>query len=166
MKLCCSKCKKLLTSDLYPVKLRFTKHGGIDKRDIRKAYNRSYDGYDYSRLSMKSGLFYVEKSKPKYNHTYKDAYGVEGKSEAFEIYGEIPHLHVVVKSTPEYIVVGRPSILENIIPKYKTGVGCCDYSMGWWLVCECGSKLGEMYLDCYETNKVKFYSKKVDRVYK
>ena len=44
-----------------------------------------------------------------------------------------------------------------------SGYGCCNWSLGRILTCDCKQILGEMYLDCYEEGYVKFFNKSVVR---
>jgi len=66
---------------------------------------------------------------------------------------------------PYRICVSGYSVLKNIIPHFKEGYGCCNWSFGEPLKCTCGNTLGEMYLDCYETKEVKFNPKSIERYY-
>lgn len=162
MKLKCSKCNKLLTIDLRPVKVKWkynhlTKHYYVSNPKGVFTYEtevfETFDGeYPESKEvidRMKKGVFYL--TKPfKYNWTPEDS-GIEG--------------YYSVHNEKQELVVSELSIVEDVIPPFKRGYGCCNYSMGEPLSCSCGSILGEMYLDCYETGQIMFDTKKVTRCY-
>lgn len=59
-------------------------------------------------------------------------------------------------SVGDMFLVSDSSVLEGIIPEFKSGHGCCNYNMGESLYCSCGSEIGEMYLDCFEDGIVEF----------
>lgn len=67
---------------------------------------------------------------------------------------------------PAKILVLRSSMLPDIIPPMPSGYGCCDWSGGASLKCECGNKVAELYLDCYERGEVYFFTNMIRRVYK
>jgi len=157
MKLCCNKCKKILTTDLRPVKVQWDKWGYIvNKYDVfhkksSKWYDPEGDSHEYYEAgNMKGGIFY-ETKKEHYNHTPEDS-GIDG-------------YYKVIKKDSKIVVSGT-SVLEDIIPPFKDGWGCCNWSLGKSLECGCGNTLGEMYLDCYEDYSILFNKKSTERVYK
>ena len=156
MKLSCSKCKKILTTDLRPVKVHYkpngyimnigtifnstTKEYGLDPEDII---------YDKDFSDMKSGIFFLSRGEAAWNNKYC----------------EDSPAQIIPRKLPE-IVVGGSSIVEGVIPPYYTGCGCCNHGFGSPLRCSCGNLLGGMSLDCFELDTVEFIMKNVDRVYK
>ena len=66
---------------------------------------------------------------------------------------------------PERICVAENSVLKGVIPPFKEGHGCCNWSFGEPLHCKCGNEIGQLYLDCYEVGKVSFIPKSVHRCY-
>lgn len=148
MKLLCSKCKKVLTRDLYPVSVKWgTSIFG------RKIVVNTSDVFDITgefptECKVKSGLFFLTKGEPAHSNKWDDQYPA-----------------IIIPKTKPSLVVSRNSILDGIIPKFKPGYGCCDYSMGETLSCSCGNTLGDMFLDCYEDGSVQFNTKNVDRHY-
>jgi hypothetical protein len=144
MKIQC-KCGKFLTKDLRPVKKyickdafeTFQDQDGVDIVEKRKKY------------IFPSGGFMIQR-KDKFSWTEKDS-GIKG-------YHSVIH-------TPERLIVYKDDILDNIIPKFISGYGCCNWSFGYKLKCECGNKVAEMYLDCYESGVIKFIPKKTVRFY-
>ena len=149
MKLNCHKCKKTLTESLVyiPLKLIDTKncYACINHKSIFEEVGDE----EYSQVKMRKGVFYISKNKPAFMSNWHEDY---------------PGF-IVSKEKP-MIVVGKKSILSGVIPKFKYGCGCCDYSLGEPLLCACGTKVGRMFLDCYEDEYIKFYPEKVDRCYK
>lgn len=149
MKLRCHKCKKELTESLVYVPLKIA-----DFKGERVLFNKSSifdyfgDNDDYLDRKMKSGIFYIRKEVKAYNHRYSD---------------EDPS--IIVRRQKPMIVVGKKSVAKGVIPKFKQGYGCCNYSLGEPLYCDCGVELGDMHLDCYEDEYVAFNSGKVDRCY-
>lgn len=148
MKLSCSKCQKILTEDLRPFKIKQVAYGMIENWD--DMLDDPADDGDFTQQKMKAGIFFDYKGCT-FNWTSKDN-GMKGYFN-------------VIKYKP-YIGVSEKSILEGVIPPYEIGCGCCNWSMGETLTCECGNKLGEMSLDCWEFGHVDFNPKKVNRVYK
>ena len=155
MKLKCSKCTKLLTTDLRPVKLKYDQDERVKNRKdvweyrISKYYDEEHDEeiwYEFG--DMKAGIFYVTK-KEYYNHTPKDS-GIDG-------------YYKVIKLKPEMVVSGS-SLLGGVIPPNPINC-CCNWA---WepLKCGCGNVLGTMKLDCYQDYSVSFDIKKVVRCYK
>ncbi len=160
MKLQCNKCNKVLTTEMYPVKVKYLsmlpyRNKILNLSDIfakEKEVVEDYDGEEYTEYNftyMKKGLFYMSKPTPKWNNKYCE---------------ERPAR--IIKGTKPRIIVGELSILSDIIPPYYTGCGCCNHSMGEELTCSCGNPLGKMYLDCYEDKTVNFNTERVRRVYK
>jgi len=98
---------------------------------------------------LKSGSFSIQK-KEKYSWKEEDS----------EIKDYYKIIHV-----PPRLIVPEKSILDNIIPEFKEGYGCCNYSNGKELICECTNKLGEMYLDCHEIKAIYFLPKNINRIY-
>ena len=162
MKLCCNKCKNILTKDMYyvprPKGPPFT----------NKTWFRVWEGSMSEGYYIKDGLFYIKPYEKKYSWTYKDSSCVDSKKEYLESYGDDghQHYHSVLGGSPETIICGEGNVLEGIIPPFKEGHGCCNWSNGASLLCKCGNKVGKMYLDCYEEGIVKFLTSNTDRVYK
>lgn len=163
MKIQCKKCNKTLTKDLYLVKVkRDGITGGITNlKDIWLKDDPEWDYLDwdddseevqepssYNYGSMKAGIFYKLVGIRSYNNKYCDERPAQ-----------------IIKSQKDKLVVGRTSIVEGVVPKFKSGYGCCDYSMGEPLICTCGNEVGEMYLDCYEDSSINFHVNKIRRVY-
>tara|TARA_A100001391_G_scaffold141360_1_gene99221 strand:+ start:2400 stop:2918 length:519 start_codon:yes stop_codon:yes gene_type:complete len=172
MKLKCNCCNKQLTQDMYPVSY---KHYDTKKVWEKITYTETVDfgdgvteDYIETNRTFKKGVFVLKPVTKKYNWTVLDMYGYISKLEAKAD-------HNVSKTDLSYnrtfggsgkrFIVGKASVLDNIIPPFKSGYGCCNWSMGRKLTCSCGNTLGEMYLDCYEDGVVEFYVNKVDRVY-
>lgn len=143
----CSKCKKQLTKDLYYVKKRNTHWIYIDSNgDILK---QKIDSYSYYQKYFFEGQFTIENFVRSYNNKWSENHPAQ-----------------IVKSSPKKITVSENDILDHIIPIFKEGSGCCNWSSGCFLKCSCGHHLGEMYLDCYEPKIICFYDKNVKRQYK
>lgn len=160
MKLKCKHCEKLLTTDLYPVKVIennsgyytnlkdiYDKDEPVYEYDFEDEEKEELVGYTYG--NMKKGIFYLIKAERSWNNKWDEDRPAQ-----------------IIKKTPTQIVVGQGSILNDIIPTFKSGHGCCNYSMGEVLYCECGNKLGGMYLDCYESKHINFIENNVVRFYK
>ncbi|UZV41091.1 hypothetical protein vBVpaMR16F_25 [Vibrio phage vB_VpaM_R16F] len=162
MKLKCGKCNKPLTTDLRPVKVRW-KYNPLMKSyyvsnpkavfTYKTEVFETMEGEHQEDVimidRMKKGIFYLTKPL-KYNWTPEDC-GIE---KYYRVHNE-----------KQKIVVSELSLVKDVVPPFKQGYGCCNYSMGEPLKCNCGSLLGEMYLDCYETGQVMFDIKKVIRDY-
>lgn len=152
MKIHCNKCNKQLTQDLYYVPNKNGTDGYMSHKTFKRVYTSEHGvGYSQQKYRMKKGVFFIEKSKPAYNHNY-DTSGIEG-------------LHQVIKRSPDTFVVGERSFIDGIIPDFKSGWGCCNYNMGSKLSCDCGNGLGEMFLDCFEDGRVELHHNKIKRVY-
>lgn len=152
MKIKCSKCKTLLTEDLYYQNVTFDKNNFLTPSSMKKVMTTDHGiSYSQSDYRMKRGLFYIRKAVPSFNRTY-DYHGIEG-------------YYKVVKATKDTLVVGERSLLEGVVPPFQSGHGCCNYNMGEDLLCKCGNVLGEMYLDCFEDGSVEFKDGSVDRCY-
>lgn len=149
MKLHCHKCKKQLTESLVYIPLKVADFGGDIVWLNEKSIFNHWGFEDHYERKMKKGIFYISKKKPAFMNKYAD-------EEPAQI---LPKLNPM-------LVVGKKSILSGVIPKFKYGYGCCNYSLGEPLLCACGTKVGRMFLDCYEDEYIKFYPKKVDRNYK
>lgn len=152
MRLCCSKCKAVLTSDLYQVTPRFDSEGYLAGGRTRSIFNMSCFDPDeryYNPVRMKKGVFYSSKALRGYNNKYS-----ENKPSQ------------IVRKETSALVVAEDSLVTGLIPDMPSGCGCCNFSMGEKLYCSCGNFLGDMYLDCYELGVVHFSKKNVDRVYK
>lgn len=149
MKLHCHKCKKQLTESLVYVPLNMARFNGVDVLLNEKSIFDHWEYEDHSEIKMKKGIFFISKEKPAFMNKYAD-------DEPAQI---LPKLKPM-------LVVGKKSILSGVIPEFKQGFGCCDYSFGEPLLCVCGTHIGSMFLDCYEYEYVEFYPKKVDRNYK
>lgn len=172
MKLHCHKCNKQLTQDMYMVPYK----DHLSKRVWNKeTYTESWEDTDgilhedkEVEYTFKRGVCYFKPCERKYSWTYKDANQIDSKKEYVKSYGDNggQHYHNVLGGQPAKIVCSEESILEGVIPKFKTGHGCCNYSMGEYLVCGCGNRVGHMYLDCYEDKTVEFIEKNVVRTYK
>lgn len=152
MKIKCSKCKTLLTEDLYYAKVSYDKYNYLTKASMRRVMTTDHGvSYSQSEYRMKKGLFYISKAQPAYNRTYSD-HGIEG-------------YYKVIKATKNRLVVGERSLLAGVFPLFKSGYGCCNYNMGEELLCKCGNVVGEMHLDCFEDGRVELFEKSVDRCY-
>lgn len=160
MKLSCHKCKRLLTESLVYVPLKFATFNGdrrlLNEKSIFDYFtygsvenSDSYENDLYVERKMKKGIFFISRKRPAMMLRFKD--------------DDMPG--VIFNKINPMIVVGKKSILEGVIPPFKRGYGCCDYSMGEPLECSCGTHLGNMYLDCYEDENIEFIPEKVDRVY-
>lgn len=103
-------------------------------------------GWEYS--NMKSGLFYETRNRPKENNKWHDDRPAQ-----------------IIRKIKSEFVVSEDSMCDGVIPPFKSGYGCCNYSMGEPLMCECGTHVGGMYLDCYEDKSVSLIKDKVVRVY-
>lgn len=162
MKLCCSKCKNILTKDMYYV----PKPKGVPFTN--KTWFRAWEGVEGKDYVIKTGVFFIEPREKKYSWTYKDCSGVDNKEEYLEVYGNDggQHYHRILGGKPETFVCSGDTLLVDVIPPFKEGYGCCNWSNGYPLLCKCRHKVGEMYLDCYEPNIVKFLTKNIDRVYR
>lgn len=172
MKLKCNKCDKLLTQDMYPVNYKHydTKKVWDKKTIVETVYfgNGVTEDYKGTYSTFKKGLFLIKPATKKYNWTVRDIYGHHSKFEAKKDSSVgIADLSYnrSFGGVGKRFIVGKDSILEDIIPPFKDGYGCCNWSMGRGLLCSCGNTLGEMYLDCYEDGAVEFDIKSIDRVY-
>jgi hypothetical protein len=132
------KCGKPITTDLRPFKK-------LERRPHR--YNGDQGSFEYYQPK---GTFEIQK-KEKYGWSHKDS-GIEG--------------YYVVVHVKDRILVPLESILENIVPTFIEGYGCCNYSMGHKLKCKCGVHIGDMYLDCYESGTIKLVPKNTHRCFK
>ena len=177
MKINCNKCNKQLTKDLYQVPYKyFNSEYGMSRRVWDKeTYVEKWEDADgelheneETNYSFKRGIFIIKPKVRRYSWTYKDTSGVDSKQEYIKEYGDDggQHYHRVIGGDPQVIICSGDSVLEGVIPKFKRGYGCCNYSMGHYLKCECGNTVGHMYLDCYEDNTVSFIEKKIMRTYK
>lgn len=157
---------------MYPVNYRYydTKRVWNKKTIIETVDfgNGVTEDHKSTQNTFKKGMFILKPAIKKYNWTVRDMYGHASKLEAKKDVN-------VCKTDLSYnkscggvgkrLIVGELSILENIIPPFKGGYGCCNWSMGRELLCSCRNVLGEMYLDCYEDGVVEFDIKSVDRAY-
>lgn len=158
MQVCCSKCKKMLTKDLYFVKLKYQKQSDYfsitNDLFVEEMEERKYA----QNVSLKKGVFTLTKEKPAYNWKALDVWGD---------YDEIPDTSKsylrVIKKEKSVMLISHVSFLDGIIPKNPTGC-CCNWSYKP-LICECGNKLGIMHLDCNEFGAVHLDLNKIDRVY-
>lgn len=172
MKLKCNKCNKQLTQDMYPVNYKYYDTKKVwDKKTIVETIDFGEgvtEDYKSIQKTFKKGLFILKPATKKYNWTVTDMYGHDSKFEAKKdssvCKGDLSY-HRSFGGVGKRLIVGKDSILEDIIPPFKDGYGCCNWSMGRELLCSCGNTLGEMYLDCYEDGVVEFDIKSVDRVY-
>jgi hypothetical protein len=116
--------------------------------------------------TFKKGVFYVIPRVRRYNWSSLQMHGCSSKKQIKELYGYSNlDYYRVLGGEPQMIVCSKLSVLDGVIPPFKRGHGCCNYSMGEELLCECGNNVGHMYLDCYEDNTVEFIEKKVTRNY-
>lgn len=167
MKLQCHKCQKNLTVDLLPVKSyrkMFEYEWGVDHIDMEGDVY-----YDWIKSPNPRRVVFVNKTKP-YAWTWKDYLGVDTKQEAIDFYGEKEanlafSMYNMIKSNPAHFIVHEDDMVEGVIPPFEEGGGCCNWSLGELLECECGTVLGEMNLDCYEDQTVHLYENSVRRVY-
>lgn len=117
-----------------------------DLRPVRGLECVSVEGeFEYNQIPV--GGFIRGREVPAWNHSWCK---------------EVPTK--LIPKSQAHLSVGVLDILDGIIPPFKSGYGCCNWS-GVGLQCSCGSKLGEMYLDCHESKYVDFYEKNVRRVY-
>lgn len=145
MKLHCAKCNKQLTHDLYKVSVSRLNGVVLNINDI---WHKDTE-CDYPRSDIKSGLFYETRNRPKENNKWH--------------YDKPAQIIRKIKSE---FVVSEASMCDGVIPPFKSGYGCCNYSMGEPLMCECGNHVGSMYLDCYEDKSVHLIKENVVRVYR
>lgn len=138
MKLKC-KCGKILTKDL-----RMKKKLSFEKGNIYpKGYFLEYGSF----ISLKKEKIYHNLKKT----GYYDFYTFNGnETKTFHHY--------------EKILVNKNDLIEDIIPEFKEGFGCCDWSMED-LYCSCGNFLGEMNFDCYLLGTMDFKQKNIIRLY-
>lgn len=141
MKITC-RCGKVLTETLRPLK----------KMGVRPYLYSDPEDNDVEETETfyPRGTFELQR-KRKYGWGFEDS-GIKG-------YYKVIH-------EPEVLVVPQESVLEGVIPHMPQGYGCCNWSMGQELKCECGRVIAEMYLDCYEMQTVNFLSKQIVRSYK
>lgn len=164
MKLQCSKCSKPLTTDMYQAKVHWFPGWFDNKRilNLGAIYNKDQPIYDYDEEgyekdqpdrmefgSFRRGVFYMTQGRKKENNKYDEDRPAQ-----------------IVRKRLPMIAVGVSSILDDVIPPFKHGHGCCNFSMGEVMNCTCGNPVGHMYLDCYEDGSVHFIEKGVTRVYK
>lgn len=142
MKIHCSKCHKTLTEDLYKTSVRWVPGilGTPTVKDASKICTKDD--------KVKKGLFFEEPSWQAYSNKWDDNEPAQ-----------------ILKQTQRSVVVSEQSVLEGVVPKFVDGYGCCDWSGGMPLSCECGNHLGDMHLDCYEDGSVQFVSKNITRKY-
>lgn len=172
MKLRCSKCNKQLTQDMYmvPYKSHLSKRVW-DKQSYTERWEDG-DGILHEteeiEYTFKRGVCYFKPRERKYSWTYRDANGVDNKKEYIDVNGDDggQHYHRVLGGHSAKIVCSDSSVLEGVIPEFKRGHGCCNYSMGHYLLCSCGNRVVHMYLDCYEDKTVEFIENNVVRSYK
>jgi hypothetical protein len=63
------------------------------------------------------------------------------------------------------IQINPNNVIEGIIPKFKTGGGCCDWH-GLSIKCpSCNKEVATANLDCWQDKNVTFYENKVTRKY-
>lgn len=141
MILCCSKCKKELTTDLYPLPKK------EDPYDRIYVFETNYMRYDVESITFKENVF-LYSSKTTQTYTDKD----DG--------------YYAVFHNPAVYFVSSESVIDGVIPKFTYGSGCCNYCGGHELKCSCSNIIGKMYLDCYEDQRIEFLANKVDRKYK
>lgn len=163
MKLKCNKCKTVLTKDLRPVKVKFDKDGYIFNK--WQVWTRIPDKYHDPEIdgeiiplvygNMKTGIFYQSK-KDVWNNRI-EPYGEEDS--------QVGNYLRVITLSPK-IVVSGDSLLDEIIPPFEKGWGCCNWSGGRLCCPTCNTEVGIMHLDCYEDYSVRFDVNKVERCYK
>jgi len=136
------KCGEHLTNDLRPVRGFLLKPFGDAIYDC----SRGKGGGNFEGARISSGGFLV---KPKIKVYRKN------KQAKFNR----------VHHSPASIYIGGSDILKGVIPLFKQGYGCCNWSMGEDLHCTCGRVIGKMHLDCYEYKVVQFLEKEVVRYY-
>lgn len=161
MKLHC-RCGKCLTEDLYPVNPKYDKQGRttnnkmFEKTKEVKYYDTNEEGDPVQEVYESHGRFkkgiFVKLRSHHYNWNF-DHSGIKG--------------YFAVIQKPERIAVSENSILSGIIPPFKAGYGCCNWSMGHELFCpDCQNVIGGLHLDCYEDGVVEFLERAVVRNYK
>jgi len=62
------------------------------------------------------------------------------------------------------IVVAKEDILQEQVPKFETGMGCCDLDWEW--VCSCGEYLGHFNFDCWQEKCATLIPDKIVLCYK
>lgn len=156
------KCGKYLTEDLYPVNPKYNKHGYttnskmFEKSTEEECYTTDEKGDPVQEVYTQKGRFKKGIFVKLRSHKYNWDFSCSGIKDYF----------AVVKK-PARIAVSENSILHGIIPPFKSGYGCCNWSMGHELLCpDCQSVLGGLHLDCYEDGAIDFLEKAVVRVYK
>ena len=79
--------------------------------------------------------------------------------------GMVMMLNLYAKKDDPTFIVGKDSVVDDLIPEFKQGYGCCHYSGGYNLHCYCGNHIANLHLDCYEDGSVRFLQKEVNRLY-
>lgn len=160
MKLLC-KCGKCLTEDLYQINPKYNKDGRTTNNRMFNKGTKEIIEYTnlkgekcedvwYERGKFKKGIFVNFRAfKENWNRSEHDISG-----------------YMIVLKKPKRIGVSPKSIIKGIIPTFKSGYGCCNWSGGQELYCpDCNNLLGYMFLDCYEDQVVEFLDKSVIRYY-
>ena len=161
MQVCCSKCKKTLTKDLYFVKLKYKKHNDcfFSFKLTKDLFVTEMKERPYAQChSLKQGLFTLTKETPAYNWTASDVWG-----DFDDIPNESKSYFKVMKKEKSVMLISHVSFLDGIIP--KDAKNCCCNWTSQPLICSCGNNLGMMYLDCYEFGAVHLNLNKIDRFY-
>lgn len=163
MRVCCSKCKKILSKDLYYVKLKYKKGTKESIPYSPKVFDMWFDEYGYlDDLKFKNGIFTITKEIPSYNWKATDRYA--SKYEWDEVKETEKSFFSVIKKEKSQLLMSEDSLLDNIVPKNPTSC-CCNWSAEP-LICECGNELGIMNFDCCDLGFIGFDLSKIDRFYK
>lgn len=157
MRFHCHKCNKVLTQDLYPA-------SAWNKKIITEEYEIGIDTgetefVDEIVYELPFGTYqtkhYLQKRKGHTRVSYLDP-------NFFDNNYATPYRLKNLRTA----LVGETSFVEHVIPPYRTGCGCCNWSMGDDLYCQCDTLLGFMYLDCYEDKVVELIEGNCKRTYK
>ena len=144
MKISCRTCSKILTMDLYQAKIHWERYLF---NNVVSNVNSIY----YNDGHVKKGLFFKSKPLPTFSYSYENGNGDDVK--------------LICKKDEPTFIVGKDSVVDDLIPEFKQGYGCCHYSGGYKLHCHCGNHIANLHLDCYEDGSVRFLQKEVNRLY-
>lgn len=61
--------------------------------------------------------------------------------------------------------VNPKNVIGGIVPKYRSGMGCCNVAWEPVRCSECGTEVGLANLDCYQDESIVFYATRVNRRY-
>lgn len=98
---------------------------------------------------VQKGFMKIRQARPKENQKFED---------------DPP---VILPAEPESLVVPEDNILVDVIPEFKTGMGCCNHDRWvWWDCPSCGNELGSLDFDCWGGGVAYIIAKNVIRCYK